>query len=105
MPDPCSQLVYGNTGEERTPELHDAFNDFICRFQHQEFLTGRQDNHGIWSHFNVLNEIRVDDQRHVIESRQMDHIPLFGRKRSAITRQCMPRASGGWRSNCSYAER
>ena len=61
------------------PEANDAFNDFVGGFAHQYFLTRGESDNRIGVHFDVLNEIGIDDYSELVETRQSDHIYLFGK--------------------------
>jgi flagellar motor switch protein FliM len=73
--------IQGNAIEQGPPESDDPLYHFIRAFQHQEFLAGSQGNHRVGRHFNVFDEIRVDNQRNMVQPGQVDHTFLFGRSR------------------------
>jgi hypothetical protein len=50
-----------------------SLNHFIRGFQHNEFLSAGEADDGVRRRLDMLDEIRVQDQSHMVDSSQMDH--------------------------------
>src|SRR5579863_19221 len=55
---------------DRSPERRYTFHNLDGGFQNHDLLPGCQRNHGVGCNLNVLNQIRVEDHRYLIEARQ-----------------------------------
>jgi hypothetical protein len=62
--------------EDLTAELDDPVHDLIGGFENNEFLTGGKADDSVRRHFDVFDEIGVDNQRYPIDARKPNHIPV-----------------------------
>jgi len=56
------------------PELDHSFHDFLGRFQDQKFLASRQRDDGIRRNFDVLDQVRVHNQRDMVQPGELYHL-------------------------------
>jgi len=54
-------------------KLDYSLDHFVRGFEHHELLPARHRDHGIRCNLNVLNQIRIQHQRDVVDAREPDH--------------------------------
>src|SRR5579883_3156979 len=59
--------------QHRSPEIHDALQDFLGIFPHHDLLSGDQRDDCIRGLFNELNQVRIHRQGLVVEPCQLNH--------------------------------
>jgi hypothetical protein len=57
----------------RSAELNYSLNDLIGRLQNHEFLAAGHRDYGIWRNLNVFNQVRIQNQRNMVDASQPDH--------------------------------
>src|SRR5207302_9518073 len=64
---------------DRPAKLHHSLDNFIRGFQYDKFLPVDEADDRVRSRLDMLDQVRVDHQRHAIDARQLNHeaaIPL-----------------------------
>src|SRR5208337_5521929 len=61
------------SGHDRPAEFQDLVDNLFGGLDHQELLAIRQSDHGIGSTFDMLNQIRIDDEWNAVQPSQLDH--------------------------------
>jgi hypothetical protein len=67
-------------------ESNRAVHDFIRTFEYQKFLAGSKGYHGIRGNFNMLDQVRVEDQRDAIETSNLNHLRLHSSYRAPASK-------------------
>src|SRR5579864_4517601 len=68
-----AQRTTEGAGNDRPPELDNALHHFLGRLQDHDLLARGQGHDRIRGDLHVLDEIRVQDQRDVIQACELDH--------------------------------
>jgi len=58
----------------RPPELDHSFHDFFGGFQDQKLLACRQSYDGIRRDFDMLDQVRVHNQRDMVQPGELYHL-------------------------------
>ena len=70
------QRALTGTGNDGPAKPDNPFDHFFRRFEHHNLLAGGQGHHRIRGNLHVLDEIRVQDQRGVIQACELDHVSV-----------------------------
>jgi hypothetical protein len=60
-------------GMNRALEFDYPADHFVGIFEHHEFLSVDQADHGVRGRFNVLDQVRIEDQRRVVDAGYVNH--------------------------------